>query len=520
LTSRRRRPARLAATLLALLVSLSACSLVNGNDNAKQLPTAPLDSPSSSSPAQEPSTDPALARFYHQHVQWQPCRQSMQCTHITVPLDYAHPAGQTIKLAVLKVPATDPARRVGALVVNPGGPGGSGVDYAARATTYFGDQVRAAFDIVGFDPRGVGTSTPVNCLPDSELDVMVASDPDPDTSAEVAESDRLIRQLGEGCIRNSGDLARHVSTEEAARDIDILRAVLGQSRLAFFGASYGTYLGATYADLFPDRVGRMVLDGAVDPTASSVEMALVQAHGFEVALRSYVTDCVSRGGCYLGQTVDAGMQRIRDFLTSTDQHPLPGDGTRLLTEGEAVLGIWAPLYNRSYWPALDAALGEALRGNGRTLLSFADQYIGRGPSGYVDNSAEALYAVNCLDPHQNVSEAKVKALEPRFRKSSPTFGRVFDAGLTACNEWPAKPIGHQHALHAKGAPPILVIGTTRDPATPLRWAHALAGQLDSGVLVTRNGDGHTGYRAGNPCVDDTVERYLVSGVVPDSTVHC
>jgi hypothetical protein len=264
----------------------------------------------------------------------------------------------------------------------------------------------------------------------------------------------------------------------------------------------------------------MVLDGAIDPTASSVEMALVQAHGFEVALRSYVSDCVSRGGCFLGQTVDEGMQRIRDLIASTDQQPLPGNGTRQLTEGLAVLGIWAPLYNRAYWPALDSALSQALGGNGRTLLAFADLYVDRGPTGYRDNSVEALYAVNCLDPHQNVSQAKVKALEPRFLKASPTFGRVFDAGLTACNDWPAKPIGTQHALHAKGAPPIMVVGTTRDPATPLRWAQALARQLDSGVLVTRNGDGHTGYHRGNPCVDNTVERYLVSGVVPDRTVHC
>ena len=518
MSPRPRHLTRRAAAALSLLLGLTACSLVNGNDTSKQIPSAPLVS--SSGPAQSPSTDPALGRFYDQHLQWQPCRQSMQCAHLTVPLDYAHPDGQTIKLAVLKVPATDPSRRVGALVVNPGGPGVSGVDYAASATTSFGEQVRAAFDIVGFDPRGVGSSTPVRCLPDSKLDALVSSDPDPDTPAEIAQSNRLIRELGDGCMRNSGDLARHISTEEAARDIDILRAALGQNRLAYFGASYGTYLGATYADLFPTHVGRMVLDGAVDPTASSVEMALVQAHGFEVALRSYVSDCVSRGGCYLGQTVDEGMQRIRDLITSTDQHPLPGNGTRQLTEGEAVLGIWAPLYNRSYWPALDTALSEAMRGNGRTLLSFADHYVNRGPSGYLDNRVEALSAVNCLDPHQNVSQARVKALEPRFLKASPTFGRVFDAGLTACNDWPAKPTEVQHALHANGAPPIIVIGTTRDPATPLRWARSLAGQLDSGVLVTRNGDGHTGYRAGNPCVDDTVERYLVSGVVPHGTVHC
>lgn len=506
----RRRPGRLLAVLLSTLL-LAACT--GGADprlDAVPMPSGPA-SPVPSGP---------LAAYYGQRLDWRECRATMQCAQLTVPLDYAHPGRKTIELSVLKVPATGGDQRIGSLVVNPGGPGGSGVDYAADAPSYFGLEVRAAFDIVGFDPRGVGASTPIDCLPDSALDEYVASDPDPDDPAEARRSDRLLRRFGRGCLSRSGDLTRHVSTEEAARDIDILRSALGESRLAYFGASYGTFLGATYADLFPADVGRMVLDGAVDPSLTTVESSLVQAHGFEVALRAYVGACVERGGCFLGSSVDAGTQRIRMLLDELDATPINGDGTRQLTEGWAVLGIWAPLYNQDYWRLLDVALKAALDGNGGPLLTFADAYVGRGPSGYVDNSTEALYAVNCLDHDDAPSKARAARLVDRFEEASPTFGRIFASGLPGCNSWPVHTGKGPVTLTADGAAPIVVVGTSRDPATPLAWSRALADQLSSGVLVTRDGDGHTGYHAGNQCVDDTVEKYLVSGVVPSADVTC
>ncbi len=444
----------------------------------------------------------------------------MQCAHIKVPLDYAKPGGKAITLALLKEPAGNPDSRVGSLVVNPGGPGGSGVDYAANATSYFGNELRQAFDIVGFDPRGVGRSTPVDCLPDAELDAFVASDPDPDTRQEERRADRMVRAFGEGCLRNSGALASHVSTVEAAKDVDIIRAVLGDRRLSWFGASYGTFLGATYADLFPNRVGRMVLDGAIDPTLSNADMSLVQAHGFEVALRSYVKACVDRGDCFLGRTVDEGTQRIRTFLDDVEKQPISGSGDRELAVGNAVLGIWAPLYNQDYWPVLDQALRSAFEGNGSTLLTLSDAYTSRGPGGYSDNSLEALYAVNCLDHPDSVSWKEADARLPEFEKASPTFGAIFAAGLPTCGKWPVDGPRDRGPLRAKGSQPIMVIGTTRDPATPLEWAKALASQLDNAVLVVRDGDGHTGYNAGNACVDKAVESYLVSGQVPKSEVDC
>lgn len=512
--SPRRRAAGATAAALTL-ATLTSCALFGSGE--PELRSEPLPSPSATA---EEDRAADLQRYYNQEVTWATCRKTMACTEVEVPLDYARPAGPAIRLAVLKVPATHPDRRVGALVVNPGGPGVSGVEYAARSGRSFGREVVAAYDVVGFDPRGVGSSTPVDCVDDVRLDRFVGSDPDPDTAQEAREGLRQLRELGKGCLRRSGALAAHVSTEEAARDMDVLRAVLGQETMAYFGASYGTFLGATYADLFPGRVGRMVLDGAVDPTLGTVEMSLVQARGFETALRAYVGACVERADCFLGATVDEGVGTVQRLLEQVDRQPIRGDGRRDLTEGWAVLGIWAPLYNEEYWPALDAGLAQALQGDGRTLLSFADTYVSRGPQGYLNNSAEAIYAVNCLDRDERVPLQEVARQEGSFVEASPTFGRIFAFGLTACGAWPIDSGKGPQQLTARGAAPILVIGTTRDPATPLEWAQALAGQLESGVLVRRDGDGHTGYHAGNQCVDRTVDRYLVSGEVPDRDVDC
>ncbi len=519
-TPARRRLGVAFAAALVLPLALAGCDTTSGaNAPEPSLTPAPIESGSQSgSPGGAGSDEAALARFYDQKLDWSPC-DGNQCATLTVPLDYAKPDGDTIDLALLKVPARDQGDRVGSLVVNPGGPGASGVDYASNASTYFGTELLNAFDIVGFDPRGVGESTPVQCLSDAELDDFVASDPDPDTPAEVADSDRLLREFGQGCVQESGDLAGHVSTEEAARDVDILRAALGDPKLSWFGASYGTFLGAMYAELFPQRVGRMVLDGALDPSISSLQLNLVQAKGFETALRAYVGACVDRGDCFLGDTVDAGTARIRTLLDSIEKDPLPV-GDRTLEVGNAVLGIWTPLYDKNYWPILDGALRTAIDGDGQTLLALSDAYTSRGPKGYLDNSLEALYAVNCLDHDDAIPSSQVAPYIPRFEKVSPTFGAIFAYSLSSCSQWPIDTGRVPHEIHAAGAAPIVVVGTSRDPATPLEWAESLAAQLDSGVLVRRDGDGHTGYLAGNACVDRTVEAYLVQGKVPDGTVDC
>ncbi|HET6166002.1 MAG TPA: alpha/beta hydrolase [Marmoricola sp.] len=480
--------------------------------------TSPTPSATSSASVTLPGTDPRLARFYDQKLSWHDCDRD-RCAQLTVPLDYAKPGGRTLKLAVLKVPAT--GKREGALVVNPGGPGGSGVGYAAAGSLQFGSALSSAFDIVGFDPRGVGQSDPLHCVDTAELDKLVAFDPDPDTRAERNQMDSLIHSFGQGCLDHSGALTRHMSTDEVARDMDILRAALGQRKLDYLGASYGTFIGATYANLFPNHVGRFVLDGAIDPSLSNEQLSLAQAHGFETALRAYVKDCVDDGSCFLGSNVDAGIQKIQSFLLSVEKTPLPTGRDRQLTEGLAMLGIWMPLYVKEYWPQLSAALKQAMDdGDGGGLLSLADAYTSRGPSGYTDNSMEALYAVNCLDHDDSIATKDVPSHFAEFEKASPTFGRAFAFGLSTCSDWPVRSGKHTVALHAAGAPPIVVIGTTRDPATPLAWAQALAHQLESGRLITRDGDGHTGFQRGNSCVDDAVERWLVDGTVPKPDLHC
>ena len=354
------------------------------------------------------------------------------------------------------------------------------------------------------------------------MDDYIATDPDPDTAAEGEEYVDWTVRIGEGCVASTGDLIGHVTTVEAARDMDVLRAALGEDQLTYFGASYGTKLGSTYADLFPDRVGRLVLDGAVDVSLSSRELTLEQAGGFETALRAYVENCIEESSeCFLGDSVDEGLQRIRDFLDEVDQQALPTGTDRELTEGNALYGLIAPLYNRDYWFLLSTALRQGFGGDGSALLQLSDLYTSRSPNGgYTDNSTEAIFAINCLDDPYAIEGSKVAGEYATFEEASPTLGKVFAWFLTGCGGIQVESAEDPREIRAAGAAPIVVVGTTRDPATPFQWAEALADQLESGVLIERDGDGHTGYNAGNECVDEAVESYLVEGTVPDDGLSC
>jgi len=506
--------------LVATGLGAVALAVLAGQDDtpAATPPVVPTTTPEPSATA-PPSR--GLARYYSQELDWSSCQGDFLCATLTVPLDYRHPDGDTIDLALLKVPASDPDARIGSLVVNPGGPGAPGTQYAAQAAQVFGRPILDRYDVVGFDPRGTGGSDPVDCLSDAQLDDYIAMDPDPDTAAERSSYLGWVRTLGRGCVDRSGDLAAHVTTVEAARDMDVLRAALGESTMTYFGASYGTKLGATYADLFPDEVGRMVLDGAVDLSIGARELALEQAGGFETALRAYVQNCVDEtDSCFLGDSVEEGLRTISSFLAGVDAKPLPTGLGRDLQVGNAFYGIVAPLYNRDYWYILSAALKQGLAGDGSTLLQLSDLYTSRGTDGYTDNSSEAIYAISCLDDPYAIPASRVAANLPDFERASPTFGAVFAWGLTGCGGVQVTSSVKPRDVHAKGAAPIVVIGTTRDPATPMKWAEDLADQLDSGVLIRRDGDGHTGYHVGNDCVDGAVEGYLIDGTVPEDGLSC
>lgn len=460
-----------------------------------------------------------LRRFYDQQVQWTGCGGGDACTKVWVPLNYKHPNGKAITLALKRAPATNPSKRRGSLFINPGGPGGSGVDYVDYVN--LDPSVTKVYDVIGFDPRGVGRSTPVDCLSNRALDAYVASDPTPDNPAEVRAFENSWSRYIAGCQQRSGPLLAHVSTVEVARDLDVLRALVGDKKLNYFGASYGTYLGATYAALFPKNVDRMVLDGAVDPLANPHTAELNQAAGFDRALTSYLTYCVNQGNCPLGGSVDDARQRLIQLFAQIDASPLPTSSGRQVTEGLAFLGVIVPLYSRGSWSYETAALREAVSGSGDTLLRLADIYANRLPNGsYTDNSIEVQSAVNCLDHPEHETVAQIEADRGQFLQKSPTFGAAAMWWPYACSNWPVAPSQPQPDYSAKGAPPIVVVGTTRDPATPYQQAVNLANELDSGVLLSRNGDGHTAYSSGNTCIDTAIDTYLVTGDPPADKTMC
>ncbi|MDQ4055400.1 MAG: alpha/beta hydrolase [Actinomycetota bacterium] len=519
-----------AIALVALLVlgavGVGLAALISGDDPD---PGRPDDSRTSATPqtATEPDNpkatkppSPGLAPFYSQTIDWEACGE-LWCSTVTVPVDYRDPGGVTLDLALNMFPADDPSRVVAPLVVNPGGPGAPGTDYAEQAPLVFRAELLERFDIVGFDPRGTGDSAPVDCLTDGQLDVFLASDPDPDDAVEGAQYADNQEAFFEGCVQRSDSLIGHVTTTETARDLDVIRAVLGQNKLTYFGASYGTKLGATYAELFPKKVGRLVLDGAVDVALPSRELSLAQAGGFETALRSYVENCTrTDDDCFLGDSVDEGIETISDLVADIEAEPLSTQQGRELAIGNAFYGIVAPLYSRDNWGFLDQGLSQALDGDGSTLLLLSDFYSSREGGVYTDNSAEAIYAINCLDEPYAIGPDEVPAQYDDFERVSPTFGRVFAWGLVGCRGIQVRSTEKPLDIRGEGAAPIVVTGTTRDPATPYAWAQALAEQLASGVLITREGDGHTAYNAGNKCVDQAIEGYLIEGTVPDDGLTC
>jgi len=519
-----RRTTRLAlAAAVAVASVLAGCSSDSepepGADPAASSSAAPTPPPKPDRGSKRPPSK-ALAGFYDQTIAWKPCKQGSAhlCGALEVPLDYRHPARDSIELSVLKVPAGEPDRRVGSLVVNPGGPGAPGTTYAASGGLAWGAPLRDAYDLVGFNPRGTVDSEAVDCLSDQQLDGYVETDPTPDDAAEAAAFTRWARTMARGCAR-SPNISGHVSTVEAARDMDVLRAALGESRLDYFGASYGTKLGSTYASLFPKKVGRVVLDAAMAPGLTGLELNLAQARGFEVALRSYLRNCVAEDDCFLGDSVAEGLRTVQGLLRDVDARPLKV-GDRELTAGGALYGLIMPLYSRDYWYLLDAGLQKALEGDGSGLLLLADAYSSRTDSGYKDNSVEANWAINCLDDPHSRTPTQVRRLLPRFERASPTFGDALAWMTAGCTGQRLRAVEEPPRIKAPGAAPIVVVGTTRDPATPYAWAKQLATALDSGVLISRDGDGHGGYNSGNPCVDDAVEAYLLRGTVPRDGLSC
>ena len=518
--------------LFVALAALLACGGLTACQGETDIKASPATASASA------AVPAGLESFYSQKVSWYACAKKgmaeatsgqdtgFTCAKVKVPLDYDNPGGQTIEIAVKKRAAGGDS--IGSLFVNPGGPGGSGIDLVDEAGSYFSKKLTSSYDVVGFDPRGVGASTAVDCLTDAELDAERAGANDPATPSASAAEERA-QKMGEACTSktSTSGLLDHIDTISVARDLDILRAVDGQQALTYLGYSYGTYLGATYAELFPANTGRLVLDGAVDPSLSAEELALGQAKGFEASLRAYVESCQSsKLGCPLSGDVDSGVSQVREFLESTKTAPVPtSDSKRPLTYDLAVYGVLGSMYQTQAWPSLTLGLSQAMgkegKPDGSALLKLADLVSFRESDGtYSNNGAEALMAVNCLDYPVQGDNASWEKNAKAIKETSPTFGSQLLYPDAYCQGWGHTSSRKREKITASGSAPILVVGTTGDPATPYAWSESLADQLESGQLMTWKGDGHTAYGRSNDCVKKAVDTYLLNGTMPDKGLTC
>ena len=462
--------------------------------------------------------------FYDQALEWKPCddHPDFRCATLTVPMDYAHPEGKDLYLSMIELPAGSPARRLGALVVNPGGPGESGIDYVLDATDAIDATVRERYDIVGFDPRGVGESDPVHCASGAEMDTVLAADPVPTTSAQIARMSAMTKAFVQGCTTISGPEARFVGTRDAVRDMDVIRAALREPKLTYLGFSYGTFLGATYAGEFPTHVGRMVLDGAIDPSLTPEQVAFPQAKSFDTNARAFLADCVRRPRCPMGRSLGAATRSLQAFLTGLTRKPLPTiDPARPLTSGLGYLGALEAMYSTARWASLRTALRQAKAGHGDDLAALADDLTGRvGQATYQGNLEDALTAVGCDDVVQPGGLARVEKLADALNAKAPIFGRFVAWGLLGCAYWPYPAPAPPAPITAKGSGPIVVVGTTGDPATPYAEAVGLAKQLAEGHLLTRRGNGHTAYHQGSFCIDSAIDTFLLGGTIPPRGTVC
>lgn len=481
----------------------------------------PPSAPATSTPAPD-HVSAALKPFYSQHLVWKPCASGMQCTDAQAPLDWSDPAAGSIHLALIRHPATGTA--LGSLFVNPGGPGGSGVSFVKDSLSFAVDKtLQQHYNIIGFDPPGVGASSAVKCFDSRQMDQYIYGIvPGAIGSDEwIAATTQEATAFANACEKNTGALLGHVDTVTAAHDLDLLRALVGDKKLNYLGYSYGTYLGSVYAELYPHKTGRLVLDGALDPAASSSEVTEVQAEGFQSALTAYLKYCLGTSGCPFKGSVQNALTRIEQLLASVAATPIPNSDGRLLGADTLVTAIIFPLYDATAWPELTQLFQQVISGSATYAFELADAYNDRSSNGtYTDNSTEAFTAINCLDYSYDASPAHMRAEQAALTKAAPVFGPYMGYGDIQCAVWPYKSTVVRGPIHAPGAAPILVIGTTNDPATPYVWAKALAGQLDSGHLVTYKGQGHTAYNKGNSCVNNTVDDFFVNGTVPKKDPMC
>ncbi|MDL5156800.1 alpha/beta hydrolase [Actinomycetospora sp. Odt1-22] len=529
LRSRRRVVLRWVVAL-ATLVTLAGCA------DAVPAATAPPTAPAPSSAAAPGGLD----RFYSQQLSWGSClpfattddqrqfygQPGFECSKLEVPIDYANPTGRTAQIAVSRLKATDPNQRIGSLLVNPGGPGASGIEIASQlAILTRGEEVARRFDLVGFDPRGIGASTPtIRCLTPAEQDAQRATDILDPSPAGVQRAEGLARQTADGCAQKTGvDMLANAGTRDVAKDMDVLRAVLGDEKLNYLGFSYGTRIGSTYAEQFPRNVRAMVLDGALDPDQDPTDEVVNQGRGFQGAFEAFAKDCSTKPGCPLGADPAQATTRFQELTRPLLAAPQKLPDGRTFSYGDAQQGTIQALYATSLWPDLRQGLTELTQGRGQTLMGLADQYYDRAPDGTYSPQQDAFTAVRCVDDPRVTDPAQALDRATRYNEAAPFLdsGRGASAALDSCAFWPpqAPVTGGPHVPQAPGLAPPLVVSTTGDPATPYQAGVDLAKALN-GSLLTKVGDQHTATFQGFGCVDAIVTRYLVDGTPAPPNARC
>lgn len=444
---------------------------------------------------------------------------SFGCGNLAVPLDYQNPDAGTVKLFLVRVRLGSQHDRIGSLLVNPGGPGGSGLDAAVGLSLQLPTDVLSRFDLIGFDPRGVGLSNPIECISDSMKDQIAAADPDARTPAEFAAQVTLSQQVATACSDKYGDKLPQFDTVQTARDMDEIREAVGDERTTYLGFSYGTLLGAVYAQLFPQRARALVLDGAVDPSQDQVASSEGQARGFENAFDQFAAACRAQGTkCPLG----ADPRRfVTTLMTKARATPIPSrkpGEQRQATAGNVQLAVISALYDQNKWPALSSALADAAKGDSAGVFTLGDEYNERDDSGHFTNILDANITINCNDTNEQISRATIDAKLVEWRKKYPLFGSSQALSLLTCQNW--QKVRHPiPAIRPAGAAPILVVGTVNDPATPYSSAQSLTRELPSGVLLTWNGQGHTAYPK-TTCVTSSVDAYLLDLKSPAKNTRC
>ncbi|MCI5825991.1 MAG: alpha/beta hydrolase [Arcanobacterium sp.] len=500
------------------VLALSSCAVglphgdAHSGGDSGESKAVPIAAPMPEPPA-------GLEIFYRQGVSWRECGESLECGHYTVPLNYADPKGAVLRIAVTKHVAR--GKKIGSLLVNPGGPGESGQELAQAAGGFLPESVVRHFDIIGFDPRGVGESQPVDCVSDEQL-LKFAEASHPRTAAGKAASKLDAEKFVAGCMATSGKKLAYISTENTARDMDVMRAVQGDPKLYYLGYSYGTELGAEYAQLFPKNVGRMVLDGAVAATKTNFEQTRDQMVGFEKSFDAYLRSCLpQKGKCPFSGSLEQARAKVAELFARALQQPFrTSDPQRPLTQSALLYGIITPLYSANYLALSQAFTDLIQRGDGSAFQVLFDSYLGREDGKFTGNAMEANIVINCADYPVEGDAAQWAREEAELVKVAPLFGPVFGYDELTCSLWPTKPSKRVGPFVASGSDPIVVVGTSGDPATPYEWAQDLAKSLENSRLITWQGSGHTAYGRSTRCVSDPINAYLLSGVVPKNGLVC